>query len=338
MKLSARDAAAYIARPGADRAGALLHGEDAMRVALKREALVAAIIGPEGPAEMRLTRLSGGDLRRDPATLSDAVRAVGFFPGPRAVLVDEAGDGIAAVFVAVLADWRAGDARIVATAGQLGPRSALRKAFDAAGNAVSIGVYADPPGRAEIEAELTAAEVGAVSREAMADLEALARDLDPGDFRQLARKLGHYKRGDATALSGAEVASAAPATVEADLDVVLDLASDGAVGRLAAEVRRLPAGAATTLAIAAGRRFRTLHAAACAAEGPEVALARARPPVFGPRRARMAAQARALGPEQIARALSWIVEADLELRSGRPTPGIALMERLLVRIALLKRM
>ena len=54
-------------------------------------------------------------------------------------------------------------------------------------------------------------------------------------------------------------------------------------------------GSPTALTIAAGRYFRALHAAASAADGPEAALARARPPVFGPRRARMAAQARALG-------------------------------------------
>ena len=41
-----------------------------MRVALKRAALVAALIGPEGAAEMRLTRIAGAELRRDPAAVS----------------------------------------------------------------------------------------------------------------------------------------------------------------------------------------------------------------------------------------------------------------------------
>ena len=70
----------------------LLFGADAMRVALKRAALVEALIGAEGAAEMRLTRLAGADLRRDPAALLDAMKAVGFFPGARVVLVEEAAD------------------------------------------------------------------------------------------------------------------------------------------------------------------------------------------------------------------------------------------------------
>jgi DNA polymerase-3 subunit delta len=130
-----------------------------------------------------------------------------------------------------------------------------------------------------------------------------------------------------------------PLGAEAEADAILDLAAEGRADALAVEMRRIGggSGAATGLVIAAGRHFRALHAAACAADGPEAALARSRPPVFGPRRARMAAQARALGSDRLERALGWIVEADLALRSSRPPPGLALAERLLVRIAMLHR-
>jgi DNA polymerase-3 subunit delta len=50
----------------------------------------------------------------------------------------------------------------------------------------------------------------------------------------------------------------------------------------------------------------------------------------------MAAQARALGPEKLERALGLIVEAELTLRSSRPVPAAALAERLFVRIAALR--
>jgi DNA polymerase-3 subunit delta len=92
VKLGGRDAARFLARPDPGTAGALLYGPDPMRTALKRQALVEALIGPEGAAEMRLTRLPASDLRRDPAALLDALKAVGFFPGPRAVLVEDASD------------------------------------------------------------------------------------------------------------------------------------------------------------------------------------------------------------------------------------------------------
>jgi DNA polymerase III subunit delta len=338
VKLAGRDAARFLARPDRSLAGVLLYGADPMRVALKRAALVQTLIGPEGPAEMRLTRLPGAELRRDPAAASDAARAVGFFAGPRAVLVEEAGDAAAPPLKAALADWRPGDATLVVTAGGLGPGSALRKAFEAAKQAVAIGIYADPPGRHEVEAALAGAGLALPDRDTFAEIEALAAALDPGDFAQFLGKLALYKRGDPTPLGAADIAACAPPAGDAEIDEVVALAADGAAGRVAAAFRGLAArGNPTGLTIAAGRYFRTLHAAACAADGPDAALARARPPVFGPRRARMATQARALGQAELEKALTLIMDAELSLRSPRPLPGGALVERLFVRLAMLKR-
>jgi DNA polymerase-3 subunit delta len=336
VKLSARDAARWLARPDPQAAGALLYGADAMRVALKRQALVAALIGPDGAAEMRVTRVAGAELRRDPAALSDAARATGFFPGPRAVVVDDATDGLADALKAALADWRPGDAQIVVTAGALVPGSTVRKAFEASATAVAIGVYADPPGRDEIEAELARAGLARVSRAAMGDIETLARALDPGDFAQVLAKLALYKRGDPSELAPEDVAACAPAP-EAELDALLDLAADGRPGPLAAELRRLGArgGGPTALTIAAGRHFRALHAAACAGGDPEATFARLRPPVPWARRRPMAEQVRRLGAGRLEAALGLIMEAELALRSDRPVPGPALVERLFVRIAML---
>jgi DNA polymerase-3 subunit delta len=51
----------------------------------------------------------------------------------------------------------------------------------------------------------------------------------------------------------------------------------------------------------------------------------------------MAAQARARGTGGLEKALALSIESDLALRSSRPTPARALVERLLVRIAMLRR-
>jgi DNA polymerase-3 subunit delta len=339
VKLTGRDAVRFLARPSAEMAGILLHGPDAMRIALKRAALIEALVGPDAAAEMRLTRLAGGDLRRDPAAVSDAMRATGFFPGPRAVLVEDATDAAAPALRAALEDWRAGDATLVVAAGNLGPGSALRKAFEAARTAAAIGVYADPPGRDEVEAALAAQGLAATDRDAFGAVDALAQTLDPGDFAQFVAKLALYKRSDPAPLSPEDVAACAPPPPEAEVDEVVALAADGAAGPLALAFRTLAArgGSPTALTIAAGRYFRSLHAAAVAADGAEAALSRARPPVFGPRRARMAAQARALGEIELEKALGLIVEAELALRSSRPLPGQALVERLFIRLAMLRR-
>ena len=131
MKLSPREAEGYFAKPDADKVGLLIYGSDAMRVALKRQQVLVSLLGPNAEEEMRLTRMPGADLRGDPALLLDAVKAVGFFPGPRAVFVEDTTDAAAPAIISALEDWAPGDAQIIVTAGQLKPSSKIRKAFEA---------------------------------------------------------------------------------------------------------------------------------------------------------------------------------------------------------------
>lgn len=340
MKLSPRDANGFFQRPDPACPGVLIFGEDSMRVALKRQELVANIVGPEGEGEMRLTRMNGGDLRRNGAALLDAVKAQGFFPGPRAVLVEDATDSLSKLFEAALADWRPGDAQIVATAGQLTARSALRKLFEGHPATRAAAIYNDPIGRAEIEAELGKAGTGAVSRDAMAALEDLGRSLAPGDFRQVIEKIALYKRGDASELSAEEVALCAPATIEAEIDDIFHIVAEGRTGDIAPLMQRLAAQgvAPVTLMIFGARHFRTLYAAASAPGGAAEGISRLRPPVFGPRRDRMLRQLRNWPPAKLEAALTVIMDTDLTLRSaGQKAPAMALVERSFVRLASLAR-
>ena len=99
MKLSTRDASAYFGKPDSDATGLLIYGSDAMRVALKRQQFLAALLGQSAEEEMRLSRINANELRKDPAMLLDAVKAVGFFPGPRAAFVEEASENTAGVII-----------------------------------------------------------------------------------------------------------------------------------------------------------------------------------------------------------------------------------------------
>lgn len=314
----------------------LIFGADTMRVALKRQEAVAAIVGPDGEAEMRLTRMSGGELRRDPSLLSDGLRAQGFFPGRRAVLVDEAGDGLAPLIGAALAEWRPGDAQLVVTAGGLTAKSALKLLFEGHRAAVSIGLYDDPPTREEIAADLARAGLGAVSPPAMAELEALGRMLEPGDFRQTLEKIVLYKWGDAGPLTPEEVAALAPATVEAGVDEVTRATAEGRAGEVATLMRRLEGQGVTAvaIAIAALRHFRILHAAATDPAGAAQAMGRMRGVQYKARDA-MAGQAGRWGARRLELALSLLIETDMTLRSASRAPGFALVERALLRLAVM---
>jgi DNA polymerase-3 subunit delta len=335
MKLSSRDAAAYLARPDPPKPGLLIHGEDPMRVALKRQEVILAMIGPEGEAEMRLARHDAADARKDPALIPDALRASGFFPGPRAVLVEGATDGLTEILAAALDDWREGDACLVVTAGQLPATSKLRKLFESRADAWAAAIYDDPPSRAEIESVLRKAGAGEITREAMGEIEALSRALDPGDFRQTVEKLALYKRGDPAPVTPADVAAVAPTSTEADLDEVIDIVAEARAAEIGPLLRRLEAQGATAvgLCIAATRHFRTLHAAAADPEGPAKALARARVPFR--RKDRMTRQAQTWGAVKAGEALHLLTDADLTLRSSARVPDMALMERTLIRLAML---
>ncbi|SEO86159.1 DNA polymerase III, delta subunit [Salinihabitans flavidus] len=336
MKLSPRDAPRYFARPDPDRTGLLIYGGDAMRVALRRQEVIRALIGETGEEEMRLTRLPGGDLRKDPAALHDAIKAAGFFPGPRAAFVEDANDTAAPAIAAALDDWAPGDAQVIVTAGALKATSKLRKLFESHPNAYAAGIYDDPPSREEIEAELKRSGLTDLDRDAMTDLTALSRSIDPGDFRQTLQKLALYKIGDDTPVTSEDIAACAPLSTEAALDDVLHIVAEGRPGDLGPVLRRLQAQGVQPvgLCIGATRHFRALYTAASDPGGAAQGIARMRPPIFGPRRDRMLRQAQNWGAPRLEQALTLLTDTDLTLRSaGQTAPAMALVERALLRLA-----
>lgn len=340
MKLDKRAASAYFNRPEPGRAGLLIYGTDPMRVALRRQQVIRALLGPEGEAEMRLARHAAADLRKDPALVLDAIKAQGFFPGPRVVLVEDANDSVAEPIARALADWSEGDAQLIVTAGALKPASKLRKLIEGHKNAYALAIYDDPPSQAEIEASLARAGLREVKAEAMADLAQLARALDPGDFDQTVEKLGLYKLDDSSPVTAADVAACAPLSTEAALDDVLHVVAEARSGEIGPVMKRLRAQGVepVRLCMAACRHFQTLYVAAADPEGVARGIARARPPVFGPRRDRMQRQAQSWGAARLEQALALLIDTDLRLRSaGRTAPAMALVERALIRLAMMGR-
>jgi len=340
MKLSAREADRYFTRPDPDKTGLLIYGADAMRVAIKRQQVLKALLGDGAEEEMRLTRLSGGELRKDAAQLLDAVKAVGFFPGPRAVFVEEAGDGTTPAIQAALTDWAPGDAQIVVTAGALKASSKLRKAFEGHRAAFAVGLYDDPPSRDEIERTLADKGIRDVPRDSMAALTDLANDLGPGDFTQTIEKLSLYKFGDELPVSQEDIEACAPRSTEAALDDMLNVVAEGRSGEIGPLLNRLQAQGtnAVSLCIGATRHFRTLYAAASDPGGAASGVGRLRPPVYGKRRDQIVRQAQDWGAAKLESALTLLTDTDLQLRSARQTaPAMAVMERALIRLAMLRQ-
>ncbi|MEL6682000.1 MAG: DNA polymerase III subunit delta [Pseudomonadota bacterium] len=339
MKLTGAAAQGYLRKPDPAQMGILIFGADPMRVATKRQDVVSALVGPQGDEEMRLTRINGSELRKDPALLGDAIKAKGFFPGHRVVFVEDASDGLSKIFSAAFEDWREGDAQIVATAGALTAKSALRKVFEGPQNAVAIGIYDDPPSMVDIEQSLASAGITQPSRDVMDTLMTLASTLAPGDFRQTLEKVSLYKLGDDAPLSVDDVMANAPQSAEVDLDDVIAVVANGQSTELGPVLRNLYAQGATPVALSIGamRHFRRLHIVASDPGGVSSGLGKLRPPVFGPRRTTIERQAKLWGKVRLERALTMLTDVDLKLRSADKAPQAALLERTLIRLAMTLR-
>ncbi|PIE09797.1 MAG: DNA polymerase III subunit delta [Rhodobacterales bacterium] len=337
MKLKAHEVAPYVKAPPESDAALLLFGEDAMRVADARAAYTLAVAGPQAEADMRLERLDAGDLRRDPAALIDALKARGFFDGPRVVIVEDATDGLSSVLEQGLSAWEPGDARLVVTAGSLTARSKLRKLFESAKHAKAGGLYDRPMTRDEIADALRHAGLKQIAPDGEQALNQLAQAIEPGDFRQVVEKLALYMRSVDAPVTAEDVAACAPRSTEADLDDLLDIVADGRTPEIGPTLQRVYAQGTLPVAICISllRHFRMLHRAASDPEGVAAGVGRLRPPVYGPRRDKIARQAGRWRSAKLETALTLILDTDLALRGGSShAPQQALLERALIRLAM----
>ena len=325
MNLRGAQATNFIKSPDPGTAGALIYGEDAMRVALKRQDLIRALGGKDAEEEMRLTRLSASEVRSDPAAVLDGLKSVGFFLGQRIVFVDGIGEAQSKPILTALDAWEDGDAALIVTAGALKKTSKLRKAFESHPKTASIGVYDDPMGPRDIDDALN--ELGlTLTAEGRTAIDALARDLTPGDLRQTLEKISLY--AGAEAADAEAVAAMAPATVDTEVDSVILAAADGLADRIGPLMRRLESQGLNpvTLAIFLTRHFQQLHGIASGASQP-----------WGRNRDSLSRQARAWGGRRLEQALSLLMDTDLTLRSSSQAPQMAVVERALLRLAMLAR-
>ncbi len=90
----------------------------------------------------RVSDLDDSALSGDPARLSDEAAAISMLGGRRVVRVRGAGNNLAKLFDAFLADPK-GDALVVVEGGDLAKGTGLRKVFEEADNACAIACYPD---------------------------------------------------------------------------------------------------------------------------------------------------------------------------------------------------
>src|SRR5438270_3752709 len=147
MKLPAGRVAAFLRRPDPGIRAVLFYGPDAGLVRERADA-VAGTVCPDLRDPFRVAELTAAALAADPARLADEAAQISMMGGRRVVRVRDAGDALAPLCGRFLAGApapanRQSDALIVIEAGDLPGRSALRRVFDEAPDAVAIGCYPD---------------------------------------------------------------------------------------------------------------------------------------------------------------------------------------------------
>ncbi|MEM9100433.1 MAG: DNA polymerase III subunit delta [Pseudomonadota bacterium] len=334
MKLGAAAAEAFVEKPDLGLIGCLVYGPDSGRIALARRSLVAAIT--EGD-DLRLTQIDGAAAQKDLAEVDGALRARGFFPGRRVVVIEGGKDGLAKGLASILEDLTAEDAFLLVTAQQLAARSALRKLFESEKRAVAIALYPRAMTMADV-ADQMAASGGVASFSGEAEgvlMEALA-GLDSGGGQQLVEKLALAFLGVDGEIDADQLRPHLPLTIDAAADALIDAVVEGRPDLIGPTLRRVSAGgvSAVQIMILTTRRYRDLVALASAGDGVEAALGRLRPPVFGPRRQHLAAAVRRWGP-RLEEALRLLFLTEGQLRLGGSRPDMALVERCLLRLAMM---
>jgi DNA polymerase-3 subunit delta len=338
MKLTNRDVVSFLKSPPKDISGVLIYGNDPMRVSDKRRQLIRSLLGSKADEEMRLARISGENLRKAPEQAVDLCKAQGFFPGPRALLIEEISETSTDTIVKAVEAWKDGDATIIVTSGSLKPSSSLRKFFEKNKNTYSVPIYDNPMTKFEVEKIIEEAGLQNVIPDSFRQLIEIASVLQPGDFKQFVDKLALYKLSDKTPVTYQDIINCTPTSTEADIDEVLNVILAGNQFKVSQILGQLSSQGIlpVTLLISATRHFKALFAIVSNPGGVNAGATALRPPIYGPRKELLTNQAQKWGPIRIKTAIKILTETDLHLRSSNlRAPQMALVERLFIRIALL---
>ena len=340
MKLNPRELSKLLDKPDPTIAAVLFYGSDAMRVGLKRQEYLENLLGPNAEQEMRLTRFSGDDILKDRTAVFDAVKSVGFFPGQRAVLIENTSDKTSKIIIECIEAWNKTDAHIVVTSGLLRPTSQLRKAFETFKNILAAPIYDNPLTEMEIKTELTRAGIQINDPGIMENLYNLSKKLEPGDFRNTLEKIYLYKLNDKSPLTTKDISLCSPISAEANLEDIVHAVSDGNTNKISQILNRLQAQGVqpVTLCLSFQRHFKLLLNLKNHRGTSLEAISGYKPPIFGTRRNAILNQLKLWNEETLKIALSFFVELDLDLRSSTSHyPSLAITERVLIRVAMIAR-
>lgn len=323
VKIAPAKADSFVARPDAAARAVLIFGQDGGMVRERAEILAKTVVD-DLKDPFRVADLTAGDLKDDPARLSDESAAISMMGGRRVVRIREAADSLTPICKEFFSS-PSGDALLVFEAGDLPARSSLRKLFEAEKSAAALACYRDDrrslPG--VIQASLRDHGHG-ITPDALTFLSA-----NLGGDRQVTRreldKLALFKGSEPGTIELSDAAACVGDTADLTLD---DLAFSVASGKLAMVERTLSrsfheGSHAVTVLRAVARHFHKLQfVSGMMAQGLSIeeAAKKLRPPLFWKTAAEFKSQANAWPQQKLSRATARLLETEQACKkTGAPS-------------------
>lgn len=336
MKIAAAKADAFARAPDPAIRAVLVYGPDSGLVRERGDRLAQSVV-PDLSDPFLVADLAADSITSDPARLADEAAAMALTGGRRVVRVRDGTDGLASAVTNML-EMPAADSLVILQAGDLSPRSKLRKLFEGNASLAALPCYSDDSRDLD---RLIHEVLGGASLSAAPDAAAyLSENLgsDRGISRSELEKLTLYAHGtgqvtldDAMAVVGDSAALT--------LDDLVYATADGDIAAVDRTLHRsLQEGqAAVAILRAVARHLLRLQVAAdkvASGDQPDRAMKALRPPVFFKRQTQFRRQLGAWRGARIARALDIVLAAE---RGCKTTgmPDTALCGRALMQIAAL---
>lgn len=343
MKITGARAGRFIQSPQDDIIGVLLYGPD-RGLAKERANQLAKSYCANPDDAFAATVLTADDLTGDPAKLADEMSALSMFGDARLVRVrldhERSGAAIAKIIKSFDVNPETAEAKLIIEAGDLSPRSAVRKAFEAAGKFASIGCYAASANDLAnlVRTSLSELSIGIEGDALNLWVPLLEGDhaLARGEIEKMALYKGYGAEPGAT-VTMEDIRSLAAGGQNVSIDDIIMSAMDGRVSDCDASFRRAIAGkmnAAVILRSLQRHIGRLLEANTNMDSGdtPQSAIKSLRPPVFRMQERAFLGQLRIWPGIMLRRALSQSLEAEKQLKTAA-APADAITGRLLLALS-----
>jgi DNA polymerase III subunit delta len=333
VKIAPRQVESFIKQPDPAVTAVLIYGPDLGLVRERADQLIHSVVADVNDPFL-ITSLTGSSLRQDSAALADNAAALSFSQGRRVLRVREVTDSHTKIFKAFLDDPK-GDSLVIIEAGELAPRSSLRKAFEQADNTAALACYTDDDRRLQqvIDETLRRHDV-TVSREAM-DYLLGQLGADRMVTRNELEKLALYMaEGGTVSLKDAQACVGDSASVS--LDAIIHAAGSGKQSALDTALRRVLSEGTQPIHIlrAMARHLQRLQLAASHIredQTPDQAMKVLRPPVIFLFANQFRHQLTIWPVSRLSDAIDVILEAELSCKTTG-TPAELVCARALMRI------